>query len=711
MGLMQRVLAKALPQVDRRIDWRVDRKLEERVLPQLPRQTEALAGLSDDLSTVSEKLLFTMSELRRWMVDDLEAANETTMLLGESLTRLQTSVDRIEGEIAALGQRLADLEASAPTPTAGSSSTCRRSRASTSATAAFPATSSTRRRRSRPPAATSSAPTRSTPTWPSPRWACRSGWWRPGSCAAPTTSTGRRPGCSTSPRPLEMSVPEDRLLPPGARAAGVPWVVTFYDLIPHLMPDYYLEDPGLRRRYRARLQSVRTATAVLTLSEASRADIVEHLGLDPRRVFVVGAGTSDRFVPPASRPEAAAAAAARPCRGCGRRIVFYIGSYEKRKNLEPLLEAWSRLPEAVRARWQLALCCPLRPLERNHLLHRADQLGIADSVCLTGFVDDDTLLLLHQGSDLFVFPSLYEGYGLPVAEALACGAPVLAADASSLPEIVGPEALFDPTRSGADRRGHRAGPDRRGAPLAAAGGAGRAPTSWAEVATATMDVYSLVSRQGAATDRAGLAPPAGARPGAGWPSPAPLPPDGGPVADWNLELLEALAGRADLDVQAFADRPAVCRIGSLVRSPRRRAYPSTPWPAWRPWKGSRGPSTPSSTPWPTTSTTPAAWRRCAAGGTASSWPITWRCPTSTAMPPGPGRWPRARRHDHGRLRRRRPSRWSEPTTRCPGRRGAAWGSFWPGTCWPTAADGRHAAGPTPPWPTSTPPPPTGPRST
>jgi hypothetical protein len=101
---MQRVLAKALPQVDRRIDWRVDRKLEERVLPQLPRQTEALSTLSDDLSSVSEKLLFTMSELRRWMVDDLEAANETTVLLGESLTRIQTSLDRLE-------ERLARVEA------------------------------------------------------------------------------------------------------------------------------------------------------------------------------------------------------------------------------------------------------------------------------------------------------------------------------------------------------------------------------------------------------------------------------------------------------------------------------------------------------------------------------------------------------------------------------------------------------------------------
>jgi len=118
LGLMQRVLAKALPQVDRRIDWRVDRKLEERVLPQLPRQTEALSGLSDDLSSVSEKLLFTMSELRRWMVDDLEAANETTVLLGESLTRLQTSLDRLEQQLGGVSERLAAVEAAIDSRTA-----------------------------------------------------------------------------------------------------------------------------------------------------------------------------------------------------------------------------------------------------------------------------------------------------------------------------------------------------------------------------------------------------------------------------------------------------------------------------------------------------------------------------------------------------------------------------------------------------------------
>ncbi|MDQ1568820.1 MAG: hypothetical protein QOF96_3700, partial [Actinomycetota bacterium] len=280
----------------------------------------------------------------------------------------------------------------------------------------------------------------------------------------------------------------------------------------------------------------------------------------------------------ASRAEAAATAAA-AVPGLRAPYVFYIGSYEKRKNLEPLLEAWSLLPAPVRSRWQLALCCPLRPLERNHLLHRAAQLGVDDSVCLTGFVDDDVLLALHQGSDLFVFPSLYEGYGLPVAEALACGAPVLAADASSLPEIVAPEALFD---AGAP------------APMAAAiergltddafrhrllAAAGRAPSSWEDVARASLAVYDRVlagdlAPRGrpaataplpAATGRStalpdGVVGPVAAGEEVGPPVTrrvafaAALPPDGGEGGAWNLRLLEALAARPDLTVHAFADR-------------------------------------------------------------------------------------------------------------------------------------------------------------
>lgn len=111
---MQRVLQKALPQIDRRIDWRVDRKLEERVLPELPRQGEVLSTVSTDLTELGDQLLFQLAELRRWMIDDLEAANESTVLVGESLARLQVSVERLGEEVAALGRRLAGIEAALP---------------------------------------------------------------------------------------------------------------------------------------------------------------------------------------------------------------------------------------------------------------------------------------------------------------------------------------------------------------------------------------------------------------------------------------------------------------------------------------------------------------------------------------------------------------------------------------------------------------------
>jgi glycosyltransferase involved in cell wall biosynthesis len=361
--------------------------------------------------------------------------------------------------------------------------------------------------------------------------------------------------------PLEMTLRPHRQVPPAARRAGVPRVITLYDLIPYLFPHFYLEDPGLRRRYRARLQHVRTATAVLTLSEATRGDAVTHLGLDPGRVFVVGSGTGPQFVPPASRAEAAVAAAA-AVPGLQPPFVFYIGSYEQRKNLEPLLQAWSLLPAAVRANWQLAVCCPLQPLELRHLQYRAGQMGIGGAeVCFTGFVPDEVLLLLHQGTDLFVFPSLYEGYGLPVAEALACGAAVLAADSSSLPEIVGREALFDASdpvaMAGAIGRG-LTDEGLRGRLLA---GAGRPPSTWAEVAAATVAVYDRVlsgePRASPATRPVGAA--GGRRRVA---LVVPWPPDGGRWGEWGYRLAEELTDRPgvggcppELEVSVFADRP------------------------------------------------------------------------------------------------------------------------------------------------------------
>ena len=349
---------------------------------------------------------------------------------------------------------------------------------------------------------------------------------------------------------FEMGVPLARILPPAARAAGVPWVVTFHDLIPLLMPESYLEDPGRRRRYRARAQLLRAADAILTNSRATRADAITHLGLEPGRVVAAGTGTGRQFVPPSSRADAASAAA-KALPGLEPPFVFTVGSSDRRKNLEPLLEAWGLLDEGLRAGWSLVLSAIPDPSERNHLLHVAARLGISDRLCVTGFIPDDVLLLLYQGADLFVFPSLYEGYGLPVAEALACGAAVVAADTSSLPEIVGPEALFDPTDAAPMASAIAKALTDPGLRQRLLASAGRPPATWAEVAATTVETHNRVLggtlprvRRAGRPARTRVAV-AGA-----------LPPGGGPRAGWNHDLLRELGRHPAVEVSAFADRPA-----------------------------------------------------------------------------------------------------------------------------------------------------------
>jgi glycosyltransferase involved in cell wall biosynthesis len=217
------------------------------------------------------------------------------------------------------------------------------------------------------------------------------------------------------------------------------------------------------------------------------------------------------------------AAARRAIPRLGPRWIAYNGAVEPRKNMERLIEAYAQLPAAVREDWQLVLVCALDPLQRNHYEVRARQLGIADRLLLAGFLSDEHLALVYQGADLVAFPSLYEGYGLPVAEALACGAPVVASGTSALGELVAPGATFDPgDTADISRALAQALVDEahHGHLMA---WAARRPPSWADVADRVATVYrDLLARPGScgAPPTTGTANPAGAGfragRGAGW---------------------------------------------------------------------------------------------------------------------------------------------------------------------------------------------------
>ena len=340
--------------------------------------------------------------------------------------------------------------------------------------------------------------------------------------------------------PIELDVPIGRLWPAAAATRGMRLVVTLYDLIPEIFADRYLADPGLRRRYRARLELVRAADLILAISETTARDAVEVLHVPDDRIVVVGAAASATYARPAVASDALAAARAAVA-GLGPRFVLYTAGMDDRKNFHGLFRAWGRLPAAVRDEWQLVMVCTMDDPTRNHLVHLARGAGIESGLLLPGFVPDAVLRLLYQSADLFVFPSLYEGYGLPVAEALACGTRTIGSASSAVGELLVPEARFDPASDGtiAGAIEQALTDDTRRAILDEQ--ARRPRPSWDAVADRVAGAYeALLARPRPAARR---------RPLVAFVTPLPPAPSG--VADFSFRLLTALLEHCD--VHAFAD--------------------------------------------------------------------------------------------------------------------------------------------------------------
>jgi len=224
-------------------------------------------------------------------------------------------------------------------------------------------------------------------------------------------------------------------------------MAVLYDLIPSHYPDRYLTRYEIRNEYHARIDALRAMHHVLAISETTRDDAKALLGIPPERVSVIGAGADERFRHhPGGRAAAQADIVARPpAEGIRAGYVMFPSGLDPRKNIDGMLEAYALLPAEVRARHQLVLVFKVTDTQKAELHDQAWRMGILDDVCITGFVSDEDLVRLYQGAELVVFPSLYEGFGLPVLEAMKCGAPVICSDASSLREVqLDAGARFDP---------------------------------------------------------------------------------------------------------------------------------------------------------------------------------------------------------------------------------------------------------------------------
>jgi glycosyltransferase involved in cell wall biosynthesis len=283
-------------------------------------------------------------------------------------------------------------------------------------------------------------------------------------------------------------------------ACRVPLVVSVHDVS-------YLEYPKYFTRFRATQlkvtvkRTIERAARVVTPSEFSRDAILKHYSIDPAKVVVIHNGSSSLFRP--IERQVAAAAVERKFRIRGP-FVLTVGDLQPRKNHLGLLRAFEKMARA-HSQLQHRLVFVGKETWYSKELHRAVAASsVADRVDFTGFVEDADLLQLYGACELFVFPSFYEGFGLPILEAMGCGRAVTCSNVTAMPEVAdGAGILFDP--HSVDSMGRamsdvlldselRSRMERMGVQRAA-------QFSWEQAAQRTLEVYYDVAEAGRVTEK------------------------------------------------------------------------------------------------------------------------------------------------------------------------------------------------------------------
>jgi glycosyltransferase involved in cell wall biosynthesis len=215
-------------------------------------------------------------------------------------------------------------------------------------------------------------------------------------------------------------------------------VVTFHDMTFFLYPELHTRAKRLFFPLAIRA-SARRADALIAVSESTRQDVIRVLGISPEKIITIQSG-----VDPAFRPinDTVAKGKIAEKYDLPERFILYVGLIEPRKNLPMLISAFKRFIDSGKD-YKLVLVGSYGWMYEK-LLKQINNLDLEGMIYFTGYVSQEDLPLVYNLSSLFVYPTIYEGFGLPVLEAMACGVPVITTDVSSLPEIVGEAGMLVP---------------------------------------------------------------------------------------------------------------------------------------------------------------------------------------------------------------------------------------------------------------------------
>ena len=229
-----------------------------------------------------------------------------------------------------------------------------------------------------------------------------------------------------------------------------PSVVVVHDITFKVHPEWFIED----RRFRFdRLfwREVKRAEGIITVSEHSKGDIVRLLDVEPSRVTVIPEAADEYFRPVKDEDRLEGV---RKRYGLSKGFLFTAGAIHTRRNLERLIQAAADASRRLDKQLELLILGAPAPFSPTvDIDGTARRCGMEESIVRVDFVSDSDLLLLYNACGIFVYPSLYEGFGLPVIEAMACGTPVACSDVTSLPEVAGGcRGVFRPYKGGGNSR-------------------------------------------------------------------------------------------------------------------------------------------------------------------------------------------------------------------------------------------------------------------
>jgi glycosyltransferase involved in cell wall biosynthesis len=267
-------------------------------------------------------------------------------------------------------------------------------------------------------------------------------------------------------------------------------VVTIHDLVAFLFPSTIPLKYGAYMRYLLR-QAVKRADKIIAVSHHTKKDLIRILKVPPEKIEVIHEAPSPIFYPYDKKK---AQARLKQQYGITKKFIYHLGNIEPRKNLIVLLEAFTRVCQDLGKEYQLVVSGQKGWLTRS-LNQFFKKYSARDQVIFTGYVPMEDLPLFMNGAEVFVFPSLYEGFGLPVLEAMSCGTPIISSNCSSIPEIVGSAGiLVDPNdiHALADRIIYLLKNEEERGRLSQLGKEQAARFLWNEVARKTLIVYQTV---------------------------------------------------------------------------------------------------------------------------------------------------------------------------------------------------------------------------